>query len=214
MSRRTELLAAALWGSAGLVILVASWRMDRLTDRGINPWSAPGLTPGVVGALMVLLALVLAVKARRRAANIYPQPSPLPETVENPAGRITQSAAPATEELPLPGRERAGVRVGSEPAPTPQHPPNNATNTPDSWPSTVTALLLCSAFATLSLGRGWHFAVDAALFIFIFTSVFSWRLWRTAGRTASSLARTAAVAVLASGAISWLFESVFLVRLP
>ena len=65
MSRRSELAGAAAWGVLGAVILVASWRMDRLADRGINPWSAPGLTPGVVGGLMILLALALALQSGR-----------------------------------------------------------------------------------------------------------------------------------------------------
>ena len=135
--------------------------MDRLADRGINAWSAPGLTPCVVGALMVALALGLAVKALRL------QPHQLVAD---------------------------GATV--------------------SWRSAWMALLLCLAFAGLSLGRGLHFAVEAALFIFVFTVVFSWQTWRKQVRAARGLMQTAAVAVLAACGISWLFESVFLVRLP
>ena len=136
--------------------------MDRLADRGINPWSAPGLTPGVVGLLMMLLAGALAVQALRLKADEKPAPD-------------------------------------GEPA---------------SWQSAWLALLLCLVFAGLSLGRGLHFAVAAALFIFSFTSVFSWRAWRAEGRVRRGMAQAVAVAVLAAGGISWLFESVFLVRLP
>lgn len=155
-------MSAALWAALGTVILVASWRMDRLTDRGINPWSAPGLTPGVVGALMVLLALALAVQALRR------QPMQLP--VE-----------------------------GSEPV---------------SWASAAVALLLCLLFAGVSLGRGLPFVAEAALFIWVFISVFSWKTWREQGRLWRALAQAAAVALVTAVSLSWLFESVFLVRLP
>ena len=138
--------------------------MDRLGDRGINPWSAPGLTPGVVGALMVVLALVLGVRALQRKA-----------------------------ETPI-----AHADAGE----------------PESWPSAALALVLCLVFAGLSLGRGLPFAAEAALFIFVFTAAFSWKTWRAQGRVMRGAAQAAAVALLAAGSIAWLFESVFLVRLP
>ena len=67
-SRRAELLSAAFWAMLGSAILIASWRMERLTQQGINVWSAPGLLPGVVGLLMVLFAIALALQARRGGA--------------------------------------------------------------------------------------------------------------------------------------------------
>lgn len=97
--------------------------MDRLVDRGINPWSVPGVTPGVFGGLIVVLAVALALRATRRKAD--------PPLVDD--------AQPA------------------------------------SWRSAWLALLLCLAFAGLSLGRGLPFAVDSAIFIFSFTAVFSWK---------------------------------------
>jgi hypothetical protein len=54
------------WALFGAAVLVASWRMDRLESLNINPWSAPGLMPGVLGALVVLFGLALAL--RRPAA--------------------------------------------------------------------------------------------------------------------------------------------------
>ena len=49
----------------------------------------------------------------------------------------------------------------------------------------------------------------------LFTALFSWRDWRAEGRVARGLAQTLAVAAIAASLlISWLFESVFLVRLP
>ncbi|MEQ1807890.1 MAG: hypothetical protein ABL900_21115, partial [Burkholderiaceae bacterium] len=69
MSRRAELLNAAVWAVAGGAIVVASWRMNRLDKLSINPWSAPGLTPGVVGGLMVAFALALAWQAWRADAG-------------------------------------------------------------------------------------------------------------------------------------------------
>jgi hypothetical protein len=162
MARRDELQSAGVFAAAGAAILIGSLRMDRLTDRGIEAWSAPGLTPGVVGALMILLSLVL-------------------------GGQAVRAPAPTTDEPPaLPGTmRRAGL-----------------------------ALLLCVAFAGLTLGHGLPFVIEGAVFIFVFTTLFSWAEWQAAGRVARGLVQTLAVAVGASAFISWLFESVFLVRLP
>jgi uncharacterized membrane protein YfcA len=55
---------------------------------------------------------------------------------------------------------------------------------------------------------------EAALFIVLFTSVFSWSQWRKEDRLLRGLATALAVAIAAALFISWLFESVFLVRLP
>jgi len=166
MSRRDELRSAGVFAVLGAVMLIASWRMDRLVDRGIDPWSAPGLTPGVVGALIVLLALALAWQARR-----------LPDT---PAEGEAQPQAQA----------------------------------PDSARRTLAAMALCVLFAGVTLGHGLTFVIEGAIFIFVFTTLFSWAEWQAAGRVARGLLQTLAVAVGASAFISWLFESVFLVRLP
>ena len=162
MSRRGELVDAAIWAVLGSGILIASWRMDRLESLSINPWSAPGLTPGVVGALMLLLALALALQARRAAAADPAEPAP-------PAGSVRR---------------------------------------------TFTAATLCVLFAGLTLGRGLPFVVEGAVFVFVFTAIFSWTAWREERRVARGIVQALVVAVLACVSIAWLFESVFLVRLP
>jgi hypothetical protein len=166
MSRRSDLLSAAFWALLGSAVLGASWRMDRLGDRGINALSAPGLTPGVIGALMVALAAVLAWQALRR-----------------------DDAAPAATD-----------DAATEPAHTLRR--------------TLLAGALCVLFAGVSLGHGLPFAAEAAAFIFVFTSVFSWPTWRAERRVVRGPVQALIVAVVAALAIAWLFESVFLVRLP
>ena len=164
MSRRSETLSAAGWALAGAAILVASWRMDRLESRGINPLSIPGLTPGAVGALMIALAIVLAVQARRPA---------------HPAQEAPEAVA-----------DEGSLR------------------------RTLIAITLCVLFAGVTLGSGLPFVAEGAVFIALFTTVFGWPVWRAESRIARGLVQAVVVAVLASLAISWLFESVFLVRLP
>ena len=60
---RKERLFALGWIVFGAAVLVASWRMDRLEVLRINPWSAPGLMPGVLGFLIILFGAVLALRA-------------------------------------------------------------------------------------------------------------------------------------------------------
>jgi len=52
-------LFGAGWFAFGAAVLVASWRMDRLEGLHINPWSVPGLLPGLLGALMMLFGAAL-----------------------------------------------------------------------------------------------------------------------------------------------------------
>ena len=44
--------------------------MDRLESLNINPWSAPGLMPGVLGGLMALFGLALAFRAGNAAPDV------------------------------------------------------------------------------------------------------------------------------------------------
>jgi hypothetical protein len=142
------------WALFGTAVLVASSRMDRLESLNINPWSAPGVMPGVLGALIVLFGLALALRSR-----------------------------------PAAGPEAAG-----------------------SWRRTALALVLCFVFAAGLLGRGLPFWLTSAAFMF--AAILAFRVmdedaprWRIA-------ASSAAIAIVAALVISYLFEDVFLVRLP
>jgi len=64
-----ERLFALGWIVFGAAVLVVSWRMDRLENLQINPWSAPGLMPGVLGLLMIVFGAALGLRARRREAQ-------------------------------------------------------------------------------------------------------------------------------------------------
>src|SRR5450432_4508807 len=52
----------------GLAVFVASWRMDRLESQNINPYTVPGLLPGLLGTAMMLLGALLALRSWRRGA--------------------------------------------------------------------------------------------------------------------------------------------------
>jgi hypothetical protein len=66
---RKERLIALGWIAFGAAVLIASWRMDRLANLQINPWSAPGLMPGVLGLLMIVFGAALGLRAGTRDAS-------------------------------------------------------------------------------------------------------------------------------------------------
>ena len=65
---RTDLYAAVAWIVFGAAVAIGAWNMDRLEHRHINPYEIPGLVPGVLGAVIVLLGVVLALRSLRRGA--------------------------------------------------------------------------------------------------------------------------------------------------
>src|SRR6195952_3092319 len=67
---RSELIQAGGWVALGLAVLIASLRMDRLASQNINPYTVPGLLPGLLGIAMMLLGLLLALRSWRRGALV------------------------------------------------------------------------------------------------------------------------------------------------
>jgi hypothetical protein len=61
------------WIVLGLGIIVESWRMDRLEQQHINPWTVPGLLPGMLGVTLAIFGLVLLL----RPAAVMPDEPPL-----------------------------------------------------------------------------------------------------------------------------------------
>lgn len=74
MAARSDLAGGAGWMVFGLVILVASWRMDRFEAMGATAYTAPGLVPGLFGAVLMLLGALLAWRGRH-APSAHGQPA-------------------------------------------------------------------------------------------------------------------------------------------
>jgi len=53
----------------GAAILVASLLMDRLPEQGVAPYAAPGLMPGLLGAVMMLFGGLVALRRERPAED-------------------------------------------------------------------------------------------------------------------------------------------------
>jgi hypothetical protein len=180
-----ELGIALGWVAVGILVTVAAWRMDRLEALSINPYSVPGLVPGIAGLLMALFGLIVASRAwraRSQAQQLAPS-----------AGSVPPSEASASPLLHPPS-----------PMPLAQSTPSLAR----AW----AAAALCIVFGGLLPGRGLPFVAVGAAFIFLFILLFA---TPPGGRLdLRRVATAAAIATVASLSITYLFGDVFLVRLP
>ncbi len=67
-SARSDLADALGWLGLGAAVLIGSIRMDRLQDQDINPYTIPGLLPGLLGIALLLMGAVLAWRSWSRGA--------------------------------------------------------------------------------------------------------------------------------------------------
>ena len=69
---RSDLRQALGWVVLGVAVLVGSVTMDRLERQDVNPYTVPGLLPGLLGIAMILLGGILALRSWRRGALRLP----------------------------------------------------------------------------------------------------------------------------------------------
>src|SRR5882672_1883957 len=62
---RNDFMSAIGWMGLGIAILIGSVTMDRLEKQGINPYTIPGLLPGLLGIAMTILGALLAARSWR-----------------------------------------------------------------------------------------------------------------------------------------------------
>src|SRR4249919_2829451 len=65
----SELRGGLAWTVFGIAVLALSWRMDRLEAQHINPYTVPGLLPGLLGIVTILLGGLLALRSWRRGGR-------------------------------------------------------------------------------------------------------------------------------------------------
>ena len=69
-----DLRGALAWVVFGLAVLVLSIRMDRLEAQHINPYTVPGLLPGLLGIVMLGLGVLLGIRSWRRGGRFVRGP--------------------------------------------------------------------------------------------------------------------------------------------
>src|SRR5437899_746513 len=62
---RSDFVSGLGWMALGAAILIGSVTMDRLEKQGINPYTIPGLLPGLLGIAMTILGALLAARSWR-----------------------------------------------------------------------------------------------------------------------------------------------------
>jgi hypothetical protein len=92
VGQRTDLLSAIGWMTLGMAILIGSVMMDRLEDQDINPYTIPGLLPGLLGIAMMILGALLALRSWRA-----------------PPSRPAKTVDPSTSQA---GRKRLALVLG------------------------------------------------------------------------------------------------------
>ncbi len=65
----SELRSGLAWAAFGVAVLALSLRMDRLEAQHINPYTAPGLLPGLLGIVTILLGGLMALRSWRRGGR-------------------------------------------------------------------------------------------------------------------------------------------------
>jgi hypothetical protein len=164
---RADLITGVVLVAFGFAVVAESYGMPRLSERNINPWTVPGLVPGLLGVVLAILGAILAL--RSLLADALHQRQSLSEA------------------------ECAEARASTQ--------------------RLVLCTLLCLVYAIVLVGR-LPFWLASGLFVFTFISAFEWRTDDAPPSRRRKLAAAAAIAIIAAIAISYLFQTLFLVRLP
>jgi len=82
------------------------------------------------------------------------------------------------------------------------------------WRRVLLTLVVCLGFAIGLVGRGLPFGVAAGLYLFTHISLMQWPERRANGQVLRGLAVAAAIAIGVGLAVPFVFEQLFLVRLP
>lgn len=64
-SPRADLVWSLVWIAVGAAIFYGGFAMDRLASQNINPYTAPGLVPALLGAAIALMGFLLLVRSVR-----------------------------------------------------------------------------------------------------------------------------------------------------
>lgn len=63
---RADFVTSIVLVAFGIAVLVMSLNMPTYAARGVNPYSAPGIVPGFLGAVITLFGLILFIRSVRK----------------------------------------------------------------------------------------------------------------------------------------------------
>lgn len=163
---RADLVTGLVLTALGAVTAAESYRMPRLEERSIDPWTAPGIVPGMLGLIIFVLGIALALRSVA-------------------AGALT---AKTTSDTDLAETRAARFRF-------------------------VLCLALCMIYAIGLVGHA-PFWLATGAFVFVFIAAFEWRPGDESRARAIKLAYATGIATATALVVPFVFETLFLVRLP
>ncbi len=172
VSPSADLRQSIGWIAFGVVVVVLSWRMDRLERQDINPYTVPGLLPGFLGLAVVLFGALLLWRSWQRL-----------RLVDEP--RAVASPAPGASEIDRTERKRIG-----------------------------SVLFLCIGYAAGLMGHGLPFWLATSIFIAVAIGVLQFADRAARAQRVRGFVFALGVGVATGIATTFLFQNVFLVRLP
>jgi len=163
---RADLVTGLVLLALGVGVVVESLRMPRFEHLNINPYTVPGLVPGALGAVILVLGALLFLRAARAG------------------GWRTGDGAGAGAWSADPGVRRLLLTAG-----------------------------LCVGYAALLVGR-LPFWLATFLFVAGFVVLFEWPLAASRSERMRRLAFALLFGALISAVVTFVFQEIFLVRLP
>jgi hypothetical protein len=65
--RKADFITSIVLIIFGITISSMAVRMPRLEEKGINPYTAPGVVPGILGVIILFLSLIMFIRTIRQA---------------------------------------------------------------------------------------------------------------------------------------------------
>lgn len=184
----------------GVIVAFESWRMPRFESIGGTIYSAPGLVPGLLGAVIALFGAIMLIrylthKGAPQEATTTLEAAATPGIADDQAAYISE---PASDEAVAPV-----VVVGSE----------EAGYQPASMQRMLVTLVLAVIFGGFMIG---NMPFWLAVFIFVSVSIiyYEFRAMKGARSTITRLAIALLIGGATAFAVPYLFENIFLVNLP
>ncbi len=182
-----DLVGGLLWLTLGIAITILSWRMDRLQDQHINPYTIPGLVPGLLGLAMLLLGALMAMRGWHARARMITSAKRSTASMPSAPSPSTQAAAQIPQTTQREIRLRIAIVIG-----------------------------LSLLFGGGLVGHGLPFWAATTLFVTAAILILQGPQRKAAGIRLSlrAVLIAAALGLGAGGFVTLVFQEIFLVRLP
>jgi hypothetical protein len=186
MQHRSDFIIGIVLAFFGAVVVRESLVMPRFASIGADPVTAPGLVPGLLGGVIGLLGLIMVVRAALglRAAAAAAATPAAPSEATASEDAVDRAAPAYVLESPRAGRNRL-----------------------------ATMLVAGLIFSGLAVGR-LPFWLATFLFVFVAVALLELQRYGMGRRVWQRLVVALVIAGGTSWAVVYVFESIFLVRLP